>query len=593
MKKFLLALLTFLLFSLLPFRSFSVGEPALAAEDCSLFDSITGKNPSGKFICEVSECLGGMDALTCTSIVNLFSSKPVDGPWYNQNPTQFAKKVTSAPADEIFGERYTFAQINWIINSIATMLNPASGIDSPIKLFQFINAVKGVIGQIQNGRQPSLADYAKLGPAGLFAGGVSALYSNPPASAVQETKALATKIFDLGTGVQTASAQGYGFTGLGGQTGTNSAVKALWSASRNMAYLIMVILLVASGFLIMFRVKINPQTVVSLQTMIPKLIITMLLVTFSFAIAGLVIDLIYVVIAAFVGFFSLGGIIDQPTQVGDIIGRLTGSNFGQYLLIQFNVIIIAALIGVIIFGIALFAIPATAALPILGVITIPATVLATIAGIAVFVWILLIFFKIYIMLIKTYVLLLLQICIGPLQIMLDLIPSQQGFSVWIRNLIANASVFVVVPVMLLVQYTLTWSFFANNLLNLKSWSQLGGVNLGLPFLGGGVGVLDGWNLLTQFIVGTFIFSLTPKIADMIRDALKVPAFKYGAAFGEALWPIRELGASGLTYAGTNIGVATGLIVPDPRRPGTFIPAGRVGQSYSDMFTSAAGRLRKG
>src|SRR3989344_5725387 len=112
MKKFLLALLTFLLFSLLPFRSFSVGEPALAAEDCSLFDSITGKNPSGKFICEVSECLGGMDALTCTSIVKLFSSKPTDGPWYNQNPTQFAKKVTSAPAYEIFGERYTFAQIN-------------------------------------------------------------------------------------------------------------------------------------------------------------------------------------------------------------------------------------------------------------------------------------------------------------------------------------------------------------------------------------------------------------------------------------------------------------------------------------------------
>ena len=572
MKKFLPALL---LSILLPAIALATAGPTHAETDLD---------------CAAADVLKIMKADACQAIKDLFQNNQIDGPWYAQNPTQFAKKITGAPADEIFGERYTFAQINWIINSLATMLNPASGIDSPTKLFQFINAVKGVISQVQNGQQPSLADYAKLGPAGLFAGGVSALYSNPPASGVQEIKHLAFSILDLSTGVQPASAQGYGFTGLGGQTGTNSAVKALWTASRNMAYLIMVVLLVASGFLIMFRVKINPQTVVSLQTMIPKLIITMLLVTFSFAIAGLVIDLIYVVIAAFVGFFSLGGIIDQPTQVGDIIGRLTGSNFGQYLLIQFNVIIIAALIGVVIFGIALAAIPATAALPIIGIITIPATGLAIIAGIVVFIWILLIFLKIYIMLIKAYVMLILQICVGPLQIMLDLIPSQQGFGPWIRNMVANASVFVVVPVMLLVQYTLSWSFWANNLLNLRNFQDLGGVDLGLPFLGSGIGQ---WNILTQFLVGTFIFSLTPKIADMIRDALKVPAFKYGAAFGEALWPIRELGASGLTYAGTNIGVATGLMIPDPRRPGTFIPAGRVGQSYSDMFTSAAGRLRKG
>ena len=173
-------------------------------------------------------------------------------------PPNLPRKLPRLRLMKFFGERYTFAQINWIINSISTMLNPASGMDSPTKLFEFIKA-KNVIKQIQNGQQPSLTDYSKLGPVGLFASGISTLYANPPASGVSEAKYLATKILDLGSGVTPANAQGYGFTGLGGQAGTKSAVKALWTASRNMAYLTMVILLVASGFLIMFRVKINPR----------------------------------------------------------------------------------------------------------------------------------------------------------------------------------------------------------------------------------------------------------------------------------------------------------------------------------------------
>ena len=39
-------------------------------------------------------------------------------------------------------------------------------------------------------------DYAKLGPADLFAGGISALYSNPPASGIGEIKYMATRLFD-------------------------------------------------------------------------------------------------------------------------------------------------------------------------------------------------------------------------------------------------------------------------------------------------------------------------------------------------------------------------------------------------------------
>src|SRR5258706_3708368 len=45
------------------------------------------------------------------------------GPWYNQNPAQWYTKVydqNANPPTEIFGERYTAAQVQWIIYSLIT-----------------------------------------------------------------------------------------------------------------------------------------------------------------------------------------------------------------------------------------------------------------------------------------------------------------------------------------------------------------------------------------------------------------------------------------------------------------------------------------
>jgi hypothetical protein len=513
----------------------------------------------------------GMTESMCEAITKLFEGQ-VDGPWYNQNPTQFAKKVTDrSNPDAIFGERYTFAQINWIVNSIATMLNPASGIDSPTKLFDFIKTINDTLGKLKSGIQPTMSDYAKLGPAGLFAGGINTLYSNPPASGVQEIKYTAERIFDLGTGTQTALAQsgGYGFSGLGGNSG--SAVRALWTASRNMAYLIMTIILIASGFLIMFRVKINPQTVVTLQTMIPKLIITLLLVTFSFAIAGLVIDMIYVFIAFFVGMFSLGGIFDDPSQIGSTLKLLTDPGFGVYFWLQAPmqiIVVIILAIGLTIFTIAMFS---------TGVGGIGAGIVSAIILVILTIVLIYWFSKIFIMLIKSYVMIILQVIIGPLQIMLDLIPGQSGFGPWIRNIIANASVFVVVPVMLVIQHVISWDPITNWVLHIKAFGQggFGGAELKLPYfdlLGGtGQGALGSFNFLTRFFIGFVIFSLTPKIADIIRDVLKVPAFKYGTGLGEMVGKpietsVRSMTAVGKFFQKAGPKLSTGAVVEQRRAP---------------------------
>ena len=120
---------------------------------------------------------------------------------------------------------------------------------------------------------------------------------------------------------------------------------------------------------------------------------------------------------------------------------------------------------------------------------------------AIFIFFLINLWKIFWMLLKAYVMIILQICIAPLQIMLDLLPGQSGFGPWIRNLIANASVFVAVPVMLLLQLILSWNPITNYIIGIN---VQGGIDtkLALPLLGGGSGELG---LLMSVGIGFVIF----------------------------------------------------------------------------------------
>lgn len=450
-----------------------------------------------------------------------------ENPWYDQTPEQFAKKVKDPTnPDAIFGERYTYAQINWIINSLATIIAPN---DSK----KFIDETIKLINKARTGQIIQFSEYASLGVPGYILGSVSEIYSNPPASGVTEIKSLASKAIDYSTGITPVYAQGgYGFNSL-------SAVQSLWKAARNVTYLLMVVILIASGFMIMFRVKINPQTVVSLQSMIPKLVVTLILVTFSFAIAGFVIDMVYVFITLFISMLQLSGVI-SPSNIGETI-KLFTTTHGEWIIGYFLVPwLVILLIGVIVATIPVAA--TSIIIPVAVTLLISGSVMAIFA-LVITIFLLFQLIKIWWMLLKTYITLILLIAIGPLQIMLDLIPGQSGFGPWIRNIIANASVFVVVPMMFLLNMLFWKPFFGlstipqiQGALNLAPWlSPLGGVETGIGTLTAlpSLPFMNGAGIILNFAIGYVILSLTPKVADMIRDALKVPAFKYGAAFGEA------------------------------------------------------------
>jgi len=71
-------------------------------------------------------------------------------------------------------------------------------------------------------------------------------------------------------------------------------ILGLWTTSRNMVYLVYIIIIVVLAFLILFRNTLGGQEAVTLFNAIPSIIISLLLVTFSYPLSAVFIDLVTV-----------------------------------------------------------------------------------------------------------------------------------------------------------------------------------------------------------------------------------------------------------------------------------------------------------
>lgn len=80
----------------------------------------------------------------------------------------------------------------------------------------------------------------------------------------------------------------------GSGNGVLSPIFKLWETSRNFAYLILIIIFLVIGLMVMFRNKVNPQTIITVQAALPGLIIGLLLITFSYFLASLISDLAFI-----------------------------------------------------------------------------------------------------------------------------------------------------------------------------------------------------------------------------------------------------------------------------------------------------------
>jgi hypothetical protein len=467
--------------------------------------------------CEVADIAGIFGSTTdpttlalCQTVAYYMNkaifASPIPSRWYDTSLFEFSRRVfDSNNTDEIFGERYTYAQVNWIISSIIVYIFPPLRYTSIIELLTFVSQIimgVGNAGNVFGDASPILESLPKLGIIGgtyaIMAQVPNFIFVSPIASGVTEVKNLAAK-FNIAS---PASAQGLGYEKL--NLGT---VRDMWVATRNMAYLIATIILIVAGLMVIFRTKISPQASVTVQMIIPRLVISLVLVTFSFAIVGFVIDMMYVIITAVLGMISFTTGTRIISDLSLAISNLTGSfNFVQHFLgVYIAIAVILMLLAIVIAFVAVLAPGAAVIIPISGII------------LGFFMWSVYLWARIVGQLIVAYITLMLLTIAGPIMIIMDILPtSKGGFKKWLSCVIGNASVFVsyaLISILIFMMFANTNAGFFGSNTGFTNGPHIR-ANYNLPLFTGGSTRGD---FFLQYFIFMGFMSIVPNLVSAIKN----------------------------------------------------------------------------
>jgi len=338
---------------------------------------------------------------------------------------------------------------------------------------------------------------------------ISFMITNPVAS---DKEYLADLGQNLGI-IKTANAQGIGFTKM-------SNLLPLWKASRNIAYFFFVIVFIAIGLAIMLRLKIDPKTVITIQNAIPKLIIALILITFSYAIVGFLIDLVYVFL--YLGALLLAGYPGGPgSNILEAQNNLANLNFGTLawwgLGLTWKQSLLLGLFGIktdevghLLFNVISGIITIVAPAP-LNLIGIPGSLDGLLTAILSII-VLLLVVKLFFSLVVTYMSIIISTIFAPLILMIGAMPgSKSTFGDWIKTLLSNILIFPAVAIFFFIIQILIQSTG-------PSWVP--------PALG-----VEGSLLPTLIGLGGLL--LINKIPDIIKGYFAGKPFTaYGSAIGQ-------------------------------------------------------------
>ena len=319
-------------------------------------------------------------------------------------------------------------------------------------------------------------------------GKLLAFFATQPVSGVQY---FASVFKDAGF-LTEAQAQGFG-----AQTGL-APVQTIWMFFRNLAYAGFVIIFVVLGFMIMLRAKIDPQTVASVQTALPRIVIALVLVTFSYALAGLMVDLLYVLTGLAVNILAAG--TKNPGMVANIeknnaitslfgIWGSTSSNLTQFVkdTASNNADFLGGIANTFGWGIN--------------------WIIKLVLGIV----FLFIVFKIFLMLIMAYVQIIILTIFAPIQFLVSAMPGQSPIG-WVKSMLANILVFPTVVIMLAFADFLNQGFQTGNF-------------FAAPLVGGyEAKALAG-------LISFGVIMMIPKTAEMVKAAIEKKAIPFGVDFG--------------------------------------------------------------
>jgi len=380
-------------------------------------------------------------------------------------------------------------------------------------------------------------------------------YVNPPASGIYWAY---SSLQNTGFIPKIYAAEGIGFASI-------KPLMDIWKIFRDFSYMFLVIVLIFIGFMIMFRAKVNPQTVITVENALPKIIVSLLLITFSFAIVGFLIDLMYILIGFTISLFNntnynlntdfvntvtggstslikeifsfnfynaASGFIDIfPTTIKLIINLITTAisvylvNFifmGKIFRIEKafgSIPAIGGALGFIVEGLIILVLSPFIAPFFLTLLTILTAVS--------------LFFRIFIILFINYIELLIYIIFSPLILMIEAIPGRNTFSFWFKKIFFNIFVFYLVFILFNITKNISYTIA-------KSENQLWQP----PFL-----YSVGYEHFAAFIALGILF-IIPDIIKSFKQILGVKDAGIGFNLGSFFSGV------GLGYAGTMSGIKT-------------------------------------
>lgn len=276
---------------------------------------------------------------------------------------------------------------------------------------------------------PSNRPVAIGGAVGGLTTMMNGMYQRPIASSTTYI----ADVLESANVVTPAYAQGLGFAAL-------DPILDLWKTFRNIAYIFFVIIFVIIGFMIMFRQKMG-QTAITAQQAIPKIIIALILVTFSYAIAGFAIDLMYLTMTLIIGVFA-------PLFP-------SGMDILTYNILQLTAVLVGAafdfgsndLVSNIVGGV--FNTSGNFGTELMG--AIGGTLLTVILALAILIGTVRLFFE----MLRCYATVVIAVVTSPLLLMMEALPGKSAFKTWIRTLVGHLSAFPVVLLVLVLFYAFT------------------------------------------------------------------------------------------------------------------------------------------
>lgn len=316
-------------------------------------------------------------------------------------------------------------------------------------------------------------------------------------------------------------AQGTGYQAL-------TSFLPFWKVFRNLAYSLYIIMFVVVGIMIMLRTKINAQTVITIQAALPNLLITLLLITFSYAIVGFMIDIMYFLIYFVVYLMNLVGIIQTPTQA---ISRLLSYSAWSVIFEGRNSIISAAAlaIGEVISGLG------TGAFEVVGTLISMVSPMYLIVAVAFAIAMI----KLMVALLKSYVMIIVQTITAPVQILLNAMPGSKAFSQWLKTTASYILPFPVAAVMFIFAAIMVGDPTKATILEWAGDANPFGINTNHEFYSTGndkmwlppftlTGSVDFTNDDVRVLIGFFIFLMTPAAVKMAQDWLQIKESPYTA-----------------------------------------------------------------